>query len=147
MLSTNNENELNTFFCLFLSLLIVPVYLGKAQENFSPIDKEKQAKIEALQRVTDIDNLQKELEAEHDLLPKYYSDTTNSSVVLLVSTENVTQDSFGDIKILGELQNVSNADVSFVKITYTYRDASDDVLDTEYTYVYGSSKKIGHRCN
>jgi len=128
------------FSALFLSLLIVPVYLSQAQENPSPIDKEKQAKIEALHRVTDIDNLQKELEAEQNLLPKYYPEATADSIILLISTENVTQDSFGDIKILGELQNVGNADVSFVKITYTFKDASDDVLDTEYTYVYGSSK-------
>ena len=128
------------FSAFFLLLLIFSVSLGQAQENSPAIDKEKQAKIEVFQRIADIDNLQKELVPEQIFLPKYYSETSAGSVILLVSTENVTQDSFGDLKILGELQNVGNTDVSFVKITYTFRDASDDVLDTEYTYVYGSYK-------
>jgi hypothetical protein len=54
----------------------------------------------------------------------------------------VTQDYSGDIKILGELQNVGNSDVSFAKITYTFKDASGTLIDTEYTYVYGSSKRL-----
>jgi hypothetical protein len=61
---------------------------------------------------------------------------------LLESTEYVTQDFAGDIKILGELQNVGNSDVSFVKIIYTFRDASGALLDTAYAYVHGSSKKV-----
>ena len=40
------------------------------------------------------------------------------------------------------MQNVGDSDVSFVKITYTFKDAGDNLLDTEYTYIYGSSKRL-----
>jgi hypothetical protein len=66
----------------------------------------------------------------------------SGSVVLIGSSLNKTKDFEGDIKILGELQNTGPSDVSFVRITYTFKDASGLVLDTDYTYIYGSSKRL-----
>ena len=128
------------FLAVLLSIIIVSVPPSQAEETFPPTDKQKQAEIEARQRVVDIDNLKKELEADQVFSHGWQTSTGNA--ILLDSTVYVTQDSSGDIKILGELQNVGDSDVSFVKITYTFKDAGDNLLDTEYTYIYGSSKRL-----
>lgn len=130
------------FLALFLSFAIVSVSPSLAEETSLLIDKEKHAKIEARQRIIEIDKLQKELEAEQVFSQEYYAEASAGNVILLDSTEYVTQDFAGDIKILGELQNVGNSDVSFVKITYTFKDASGALLDTDTTYVHGSSKRL-----
>ena len=67
---------------------------------------------------------------------------TGDEVILLEPTVYVTQDYSGDIQVSGELKNTGTFDVSFVKITYTFKDSSNQIIDTDYTYVYGSSKKL-----
>jgi hypothetical protein len=129
------------FLVVLLSLLIFSVSPSQAEEAFPLNDKQKHDEIKARQRIIDID-LKKDLEAEQVVSHEYYAETSAGNVILLNSTEYVTQDYSGDIKILGKLQNVGNSDVSFVKITYTFRDASNALLDTEFTYVYGSSKRL-----
>jgi hypothetical protein len=130
------------FLAVLLSIIIVSVPPSQAEETFPPTDKQKQAEIEARQRIFGIDNLKKELEADQVFSHEYNAETYTGNVILLDSTVYVTQDYSGDIKVLGELQNLGNADVSFVKITYTFKDAGDNLLDTEYTYIYGSSKRL-----
>jgi len=134
--------NLARFFVVLLSFIIVSVSPSQAEETSPPIVKQKHAKIEARQRIIDIDNLKKEVAAEQVFSHEYYTVTSAGNVILLDSTIYVTQDSSGDIKLLGELQNIGNADASFVKITYTFRDAYEALLDTEYTYAYGSSKRL-----
>jgi hypothetical protein len=90
----------------------------------------------------DIDNLHKAIEASQVFSHEYHNGATAGTVVLLDATVYVTQHYYGDIEILGELQNVGDSDVSFVKIAYTFKDASNTLLDTEYTYVFGSSKRL-----
>lgn len=130
------------FLAFFLSFITVFVSPSHSEETSPIIDKEKHSKIESRQRIIETDNLQKELEAEQSFSHEYYAEASAGNVILLDSTVYVTQDFAGDIKILGELQNMGNSDVSFVKITYTFRDASGALLDTEYTYIYGSSKRL-----
>ena len=130
------------FLALLSSLIIVSFPPSQAEVTSPPIDKQKQAEIEARKRVIDIGKLKKELEAEQAFSHQYYAESSAGNVILLDSTVYVTQDSSGNIKILGELQNVGNGDVSFVEITYTFRDASGTLLDIDYTYAYGSSKRL-----
>ena len=52
------------YLALSLSFIIVFVSPGQAEETSLLIEKKKDAKIEARQRIFEIDNLQKELEAE-----------------------------------------------------------------------------------
>ena len=98
--------------------------------------------VKATQRKIEIDELRNKLKNERQPSQRFTTELTGNEVILLEPTVYVTQDYSGDIRILGELQNVSSFDVSFVKITYTFRDSSNQVIDTEYTYVYGSSKKL-----
>jgi len=111
--------NLARFFVVLLSFIIVSVSPSQAEETSPPIVKQKHAKIEARQRIIDIDNLKKEVAAEQVFSHEYYTVISAGNVILLDSTIYVTQDSSGDIKLLGELQNIGNADASFVKITYT----------------------------
>ena len=130
------------YLALFLSFIIVFVSPSQSEETSPLIDKEKHFKIKARQRIIEIDSLKKALEAEQVVPHENSAETTAGNVILLDATVYVTQDYSGDIKILGELQNVGNSDVSFVEITYTFKDASGTLLDIEYTYVYGSSKRL-----
>jgi len=108
----------------------------------SQIYKENKDEIESNRRVSKIDNLLRDIGDEHITSQEYIATLSGANVILLESTLYVTEDYFGDIKILGELQNAGNSDVSFVKITYTFKDGSDDIIDPDYTYIHGSPKKL-----
>lgn len=73
---------------------------------------------------------------------QYVSPQNSNSIILIDSSVYKTKDSGGNINILGEVQNAGSRDLSFVKITYTFKDASDLLIDTDYTYIYGSTKKL-----
>ena len=54
---------------------------------------------------------------------------------------NVT-DSLGDVKYLGEIENMTNRDIYFVSITFISRDASGNIIDIDDSYVNGTSYEI-----
>ena len=115
---------------------------SQANIENSQINKENKDEIESNRRVTEIDNLLREIGNEHIPSQEYKATHSGTNVIFLESTLYVTEDYSGDIKILGELQNTGNSDVSFVEITYTFKDGSDDIIDTDYTYIHGSTKKL-----
>ena len=51
---------------------------------------------------------------------------------------NQTTDYSGDIKILGEVKNVGNVSVNFVKIRFDFYGFNDNLIDTDFTYIDGS---------
>lgn len=53
-----------------------------------------------------------------------------------------TEDSFGDIRILGEATATTPSPVAFVQITCTFKDAAGTTLGTDFTYVVGRVVKM-----
>jgi len=62
-----------------------------------------------------------------------FSSKTADCVIVGNITE--TEDYSGDIKFLGEIKNQGDAKALFVKITFTLKNASGGVIDTELTYI------------
>ena len=122
--------------------LLMLLFMALASHSQAQNIKQNKDEIESNRRVTEIDNLLREIGDEHITSQEYKATPSGTNVILLESTLYVTEDYSGDIKILGELQNTGNSDVSFVKITYTFKNSSDDIIDTDYTYINGSSKKL-----
>ena len=128
---------------IVLSFILISEAYGIAGSIDQKVNYRMQAdKVESVQRVIEIDNLRDKLKAESLFLQRLTTEFTGNEVILLEPTIYVTQDYNGDIQILGELQNTSTFDVSFVKITYTFKNLSDQILDTESTYINGSSKIV-----
>ena len=123
--------------------LLMLLFMALASHSQAQNIKQNKDEIESNRRVTEIDNLLREIGDEHITSQEYKAAPSGTNVILLESTLYVTEDYSGDIKILGEIQNTGNSDVSFVKITYTFKDRSDDIIDTDYTYINGSSKNLG----
>jgi hypothetical protein len=128
---------------LILSFIVLSTVNGTTGANEQEkTDRMQEDKVKAAQRVIEINELRNKLNDDQQLSQRFTTQLTGNEVILLEPTVYVTQDYSGDIRILGELQNVSSFDVSFVKITYTFKDSSNQWIDTDYTYVYGSSKKV-----
>jgi len=62
-----------------------------------------------------------------------FSPKTADCVIVGNITE--TEDFSGDIKFLGEIKNQGEAKALFVNITFTLKDSSGNVIDTDFTYV------------
>jgi hypothetical protein len=123
--------------------ILVDFVAANAEEP-TQSDIEKRDEIESNRRVTQIDCLLSDIGGGHSTSQKFNAALSGANIILLTSTLYVTEDYSGDIKILGELQNASNSDVSFVKITFTFRDTSDNIIDTYRLYIHSwFLKKIG----
>lgn len=121
---------------------ILAGFITANAEGPTQAEIDKKDEIESNRRVTQIDNLLNDIGGGHSTSQEFNAALSGTNVILLESTLYVTEDYSGDIKILGELQNTGNSDVSFVKITYTFKDSSDDIIDTDYTYIHGSTKNL-----
>jgi len=60
--------------------------------------------------------------------------------VILNGTINRTENSLGFINLFGELTNTGEKTADAVKISFTFYDASSNVIGTDFTYVYGSCR-------
>jgi hypothetical protein len=56
--------------------------------------------------------------------------------VQILPNDSYYIDSYGSLNVLGEVLNNSNADLSFVKITVNFYNASGQPLDSYYAYTY-----------
>ena len=64
--------------------------------------------------------------------------TSTAPEIVLKGSINRTTNYFGDIKLLGELQNIGNKTASYVKIKFNFYDTNSMLIGTDSTYVYGS---------
>lgn len=62
--------------------------------------------------------------------------------IQMFGTPAEQEDAFGDLKILGKVQNIGNKAADFVKINFTFYDASSNVIGTDYTYIIGAVLKL-----
>jgi len=58
-----------------------------------------------------------------------------SADCVIVGNITVTEDFEGDIHFLGEIKNQGDGKALFVKINFTMKNASGDVIGTDFTYV------------
>lgn len=72
----------------------------------------------------------------------YITVTTIGPILSVVGNIYRKEDCFGDMVLLGEIKNTGDMDASFVKINFTIRDSSGNVLDSDFTYIYGSSERL-----
>jgi len=69
--------------------------------------------------------------------------TTPHANCILKGNITETSDYSGDIKFLGEIENTGNRKADYVKITFTLRDSSNNILETPYTYVNDTDIETG----
>ena len=64
------------------------------------------------------------------------------NVILLEDTVNVTEDIFGNFKLMGEMKNIGGRTAVFCEITVTLKDKEGKVIGTPSTFVKGSPIKL-----
>jgi len=64
---------------------------------------------------------------------------------VIVGEITVTEDFEGDIKFLGEIQNIGDAKACFVKITFTMKNEGGNVIGTEFTFVNSTDLEPGQK--
>ena len=62
---------------------------------------------------------------------------------VIVGSITVQEDFEGDIKFLGEIKNQGDGKALFVKITFTMKNASGNVIGTDFTYVNSTDLEPG----
>ena len=67
--------------------------------------------------------------------------------VILKGTINKRQDSLGQVDFFGEVQNNGGSNVSFVKVHITMKNASGNVIATDYSYIDGTVLKTSSNTN
>jgi hypothetical protein len=66
-----------------------------------------------------------------------------SANCVIVGSITVQEDFEGCIKFLGEIRNQGDGKALFVKITFTMKDSSDNVIGTDFTYVNSTDLNPG----
>lgn len=64
--------------------------------------------------------------------------TSKTYILKIKGAINKTEDYFGDVRYLGEIENTGTGVATFVKITFTTYDSNDNVVSVDYTYINGN---------
>ena len=104
--------------------------------------REMDSVMEAFRRNENIDRLVLDLKGTQRKPTESKPQQVATDVILLEPSVTRTENYLGNIKVLGEVKNVGESEVCFVKITYGFYDAAGELIGTDYTYVEGSSKRL-----
>lgn len=68
---------------------------------------------------------------------------SKSANCIVVGSITTQEDFEGDIKFLGEIKNTGNNIARFVRITFTMKDTTGNIIGTDFTYVNSTDLNPG----